>query len=233
MKREFDKAPIIIGGCPRSGTSLLVSILSADPSIYCIPEEAWAFYDTKTLSEFERLVDQFLWKHLPENTEASYERWCEKTPRNVLAFGNIIEFFGPQARLIHIVRDGRDVITSRHPHDPGKYWVNGLEWIWYVTEGLRFFSHPQVFTIRYEDLVLKFQDSVEAIYDFLGEQPPRKGADWYQHAQIRAHSAWFQEVQPIHARSIGRWKLLEDSAVFREFMGHDRATELLSRLKYL
>src|SRR4051812_25647723 len=79
---EFRKAPIIIGGCPRSGTSLLLTILSAHPNIFTIQEEAWAFYDTHDMAEFSSFLDRWLWPRIPAGTEAYYHRWCEKTPGN-------------------------------------------------------------------------------------------------------------------------------------------------------
>ena len=39
LKRKLYKPPIIIGGCARSGTSLLCIILSAHPKIYSLPYE--------------------------------------------------------------------------------------------------------------------------------------------------------------------------------------------------
>src|SRR5206468_12284503 len=129
------------GGSPRSGTSLLISILSSHPDIFCVREETWAFYDTDSLSEFETIINENLWAHIPDGAERSHRRWCEKTPRNVFAIRNLIKFFGPDLRFIHIVRDGRDVITSKHPHDPGRFWVEGKEWVWTVTEGLKYRDH--------------------------------------------------------------------------------------------
>jgi hypothetical protein len=86
--RRFKRAPIILGGCPRSCTSLLLSVLSLCPNIYCIPEETWAFYDTDSLPEFALYVQKWLWPKIPPGTETMYQRWCEKTPMNVLGCGS-------------------------------------------------------------------------------------------------------------------------------------------------
>lgn len=231
--RKFRKAPIVIGGCPRSGTSLLLSILSSQPDIYCIPQEAWAFYDTETLVEFERLVDEYLWPHLPNGLETKYARWCEKTPRNVLAFRNILDYFGPECRLIHLVRDGRDVITSRHPHKPDKFWVEDWMWIWYVSEGMKFIAHPQVLTVRYEDLIRTFQETMTEILQFIGEDVIGGLEDWHLRTTVRKHSAWFEEVQPVNDDSIGRWRELQDSEVLKNFLENPKAKDLLRRLNYI
>jgi hypothetical protein len=230
--RGFQKGPIIIGGCPRSGTSLLLSVLSAHPDIYCIPDEAWAFYDTNTLAEFEGYVDRYLWGHLPEGLEAGYTRWCEKTPMNVLAFRNILDYFGSGCRLIHIVRDGRDVITSRHPQDPSRFWVEGWMWTWYVTEGARFAEHPQVHTVRYEDLVRRYEWTVSGLFAFLDEDVGYVLADWHRKAVIQEHSAWFDGLRPMDDGSIGRWKLLDGDEILTRFLSNPGVPELLARFGY-
>ena len=228
---RFSRAPIILGGCPRSGTSLLLSILSACRNIFCIPEEVWAFYDTEQLSEFDYYVRKLLWPKIPAGTEAKYQRWCEKTPRNVLAFRNIIEYFGQDARLIHIVRDGRDVITSRHPHAPDKYWVPDWMWLWYVTEGLRFADHPQVLTLRYEDLVTNFEPTIRSLCDFIGEVCTENIMNWFDNTLIRKHSAWFEPVGPLSDKSIGRG-LERSNEVISEFLKNKEAVTLLTKLGY-
>ena len=231
--RQFQRGPIILGGCPRSGTSLLLSILSAHSELYCIPEEAWGFYDFQTIEKFATYVDKWFWQHLPDGVEKRHKRWCEKTPRNVLAFRNLLEYFGPDVRLIHVVRDGRDVITSRHPHNPTEYWVKDWEWIWYAGEGLRFSSHPQVFTVRYEDLVLRYRETIEDISCFIGEECTERLLNWHKFAKMRKHSAWFKEVQPITANSIGRWREATHREVIERFMRNREARSLLASCGYL
>ena len=128
----FRKPPILIGGCPRSGTTLLLSILSAHPSILAIHDEMWGFWPTETEEEFSKMMRKFylrLDKRLKKMAiPASCTRWCEKTPNNVREFGKIIQWFRPTPKLLHIVRDGRDVATSVHPSDPSKYWVPVEQW---------------------------------------------------------------------------------------------------------
>jgi hypothetical protein len=42
---------------------------------------------------------------------ANTQRWCEKTPRNILYADHLWRMF-PDMRFIHILRDGRDVVSS-------------------------------------------------------------------------------------------------------------------------
>ena len=39
----MEASPLIIGGCGRSGTTLLLSVLSAHPKVLAIPHETEAF----------------------------------------------------------------------------------------------------------------------------------------------------------------------------------------------
>jgi hypothetical protein len=231
--RGFSKPPIIIGGCPRSGTSLLLSIISAHPNIYAIRDEAWAFYDTDDLAEFSRFLDNLLWPHIPPGAEKTYDRWCEKTPRNIFAFANIMRFFGPGTRLINLVRDGRDVIISRHPHDPTKYWVEDWMWIWSVNEGLLYRDHPQVLTVHYEDIVLDYTREIERICDFICEPCVDQVRNWFANKTITTHSAWKDGARPLYQNSIGRWKHHKDNEVIQRFMRNDKAVFLLKVLGYL
>ncbi len=44
LKNDFPDPPVIIGGCGRSGTTLLLSILASHPAILGVPEELYLFY---------------------------------------------------------------------------------------------------------------------------------------------------------------------------------------------
>src|SRR6056297_413126 len=84
MERAFDREPVIIGGCGRSGTTLLQSILSAHPSILGFPKELsvfnyWREKDGgKEPLRIDRLYREIFIRHVPKGVR----RWSEKTPRN-------------------------------------------------------------------------------------------------------------------------------------------------------
>ncbi|MCD4696794.1 MAG: sulfotransferase, partial [Bacteroidales bacterium] len=151
---RFTKPPVLLGGCGRSGTTLLLSILSAHPGLFCISEETMAFCPTAYLDDYNPMApfetERFYNENFTSNLLNSYDQWCEKTPKNVLFFKRINDHFNQKVKLIHIVRDGRDVIISRHPTNPKIYWVNPERWISDVNAGLSMYSHPNVHTLRYE-----------------------------------------------------------------------------------
>ena len=234
--RRFDRPPIVIGGCGRSGTTLLLAVLSAHPSIFSIPVETLAFCPAGYLPDpdldhpFEpRRIRRQLWlQEIPEGRR----RWCEKTPRNVLYFERILDHFGGEVRLINLVRDGRDVITSRHPTDPSRYWVSPQRWIRDVGAGRRLEDHAHVTTVRYEDLVHRFEDTARHLCEFLDEPVAPEMLEWHRHATVRTNAAWFGKVEPLHAQSVARWQKPEHAAVVEELLGDPEARSLLDHYDY-
>ncbi len=131
---------IIIGGAPRSGTSLVQTMLDSHPDIFGGPEfdhltEIVALR-TRLLQSIHRgridaicsptevdravgaLIENLL---LPAADRISRRLLSEKTPMNVLIFPELLEIL-PGARFIHVVRDPRAVVASmlevaeRHLH---------------------------------------------------------------------------------------------------------------------
>lgn len=211
------KPPIIIGGCPRSGTTLLLAILSAHPNIYTIKEETGAFAGRD---------DVKIGKFLPRKLKL---RWCEKTPDNVLCFKTTLKRFKGKVKLIHIVRDGRDVITSIHPQDTSKFFVEPHTWVSSVSAGLI----PEALIIRYEDLVQDFETTISRVLDFIEEEMALEIVLWVVHTKIKLSPAWFKEVSEVHDASISRWKQPQYVDRVKQLMNIPDAVNLLKRFGYL
>ena len=115
--------PIFVIGAPRSGTSLLYSILRASPQLAHWPGEAHEVWEADfhpALREWssnvlgpedatgdaaERIKRSFL---LVAGTR---RRLIDKTPRNALRVGFVDALF-PDARFVYLQRDGRDNVNS-------------------------------------------------------------------------------------------------------------------------
>ncbi|NTU80900.1 MAG: sulfotransferase [Chloroflexales bacterium] len=144
------------------------------------------------------------------------ERWIDHTPLNVLHASTLFELF-PEARMLHIVRDGRGVAASvmrldwgPNTSDAAAHW-----WVRRVAHGLaaeHHFGPERVMRVSYEGLVREPRATLQAICAFLeleyqeamiggtGFRPPSYSAG--QHALIgggpragRA-SAWRTELSP-------------------------------------
>ena len=234
-KKHFSKPPILVGGCGRSGTTLLLSILSAHPKIYAFPNEVDAFTKWEKRADGlypvrqDRMYRQLLWRSIP----ASAHRWCEKRPFNVRHIGNILTYFGPGARFIHIYRDARQVCVSRHPDDPSRYWVPLSRWINDTSAGLAFRDHPQVFTINYNDLVLEPEKAIREICAFIEEEPVDEILNWFNHATVRQHSAWFNGLEKIQTKPLEKWKKEENKERVNEIMSDEKVVALMKELNFI
>jgi len=98
--------------------------------------------------------------------------WCEKTPRHLYHVKKILEFF-PNAKIIHIVRDGRDVANSLRK----VYWresnllTQAHEWVLNAKIGLALnkrLPKERFLTIFYEDLLTTPEDVLSVTCKFIG-----------------------------------------------------------------
>lgn len=112
---------------------------------------------------------------------------CDQTPRNVYYIGDILELL-PDARVVNMVRDPRDVLLSQKKKWKrrflgGKYipmreafraWVNyhpitiSKMWNAAINSADKYKDHERVFQLRFEDLINNPEESIRSVVDFLG-----------------------------------------------------------------
>ncbi len=239
-RRKFSDAPIIIGGCARTGTSLLLSILAGHPRIFAVPTETGVFSNWEKNPETNGLpehvpqrMDRIHRSFLSHTIPGTVTRWCEKTPSNVRHIEKIFAFFDERVKFIHLVRDGRDVLTSVHPERPEDYWVAPGRWVSDTRAGLAYRDHPGVLTLRYEDLVSRHEQSLELICQFLGEEMSEEFRHWFEHSKVRRNRAWCHPLKQVHTASLQKWKKPEHAARMEEIMDNPEVVELLKELGYV
>jgi protein-tyrosine sulfotransferase len=136
-----DASPIIIGGCPRSGTTLMRVMLDTHSRICCGPEcslllPRWPHVRNlarrfvipegaiqalfKTSRSQGWFADEFFKLYC---ATLGKPRWAEKTVANIHHLDFIFSRF-PKASFIHVIRDGRDTVCSLRTHPRHKV-VNG------------------------------------------------------------------------------------------------------------
>ena len=120
---------------------------------------------------YSNIVDQLCrYKNIRQGTGA----WGDKTPNYIGEFDLIYSLF-PDAKFLHIVRDGRDVALSLLERSWGpnnlfsaaEYWRD-LNRKNPLLEKLT--EEGKVYQVRYEDLLDDTETHVRSIYEFLGEE---------------------------------------------------------------
>ncbi|HUI43048.1 MAG TPA: sulfotransferase [Terriglobia bacterium] len=106
------------------------------------------------------------------------QRWAEATPQH-LHYLPLIKKLIPDALVIHIIRDGRDVALSLdkagwiRPFPWGRersLLAAGLYWKWMVTKGLKFgrAMGADYLEVHYEDLVRQPRETLARVGAFIG-----------------------------------------------------------------
>jgi len=207
-------------GAPKSGTTWLQRVLDAHPQVACSGEghfiqrfsvplatiiqdynrhlnlvanqvyEGEPYYQALDQAQFDKVVREFVTARLMERKPGPAVRWIgDKTPRYTHDLMSLRRIF-PDARIINIVRDPRDVAMSRlqfsrragagarlqdaaaraetmRPFTTD--WVASVEPIGRFVE-----AHPGILhNLRYEDLLADPHAEAERLFDFLGVSTDR------------------------------------------------------------
>lgn len=137
--------------------------------------------------------------------------WGDKTPGYVNNLPVLLEIF-PEARFIHLIRDGRDVACSVMPlsFGPNSLYVSARRWKHSVERGLQFAEeHPtQVMTLRYEDLVDDPESVLHKVCEFLEEDFEPAMLDYHADGGRRVPGSGIhsQIAKPVNRQRLGRWK---------------------------
>lgn len=142
------------------------------------------------------------------------KRVGEKTPTNVRYLWEIVDLF-PDARIIHILRDPRDSISSRmrYPFSSSSVIFNTLLWKIEMIYALDFAADPRTHAdrymeIHYEDLVADPAAVMTRIARFIGVAFDDSMLVGHQRVdQIIKDEPWKLGIgQPINRQSVGAWR---------------------------
>jgi len=150
-------------GCGHSGTTPTFALLGRHPRAYAYAPNAALEYSVKPnsfravgglLFGAPSLRDDRRLKALARKEKPNATQWLLKSPSNVCRLGYILKEL-PSARIVGLVRDGRDVMLSlleRYPAaDPKGPLVLG-RWVDDNRALLVYARDPRVLVRRYEDL---------------------------------------------------------------------------------
>lgn len=114
------------------------------------------------------------------------ERWGDKTPSYVTELDIIWKLF-PGCKVIHLVRDGRDVALSMGAMDWGSKNIIRLaqEWVWKTTLGHKMGNliGDCFLEVRYEDLIMDTEITLKKVCSFLDEEYTPEMLDYHNSAR--------------------------------------------------
>jgi len=230
-----DESPLFIIGMPRSGTTLLTTMLSNHPSIATVGELSTIMDFTLYLPDWTlqqvpypygvthltpEIIDRMANSYISRLRRDIMPDKCyviDKYPLNFWHLGLITILF-PQAKIIHCTRNPLDTILSNYfqrfsvAYDYSFDLQNTAD---YYGEYHRLMRHWQdilpgnMIEISYEDAIMHTETTARKALDFLG-------LPWDEHclsphtnqAAIETASKW-QARQPIYRGSMERWRHYE------------------------
>lgn len=254
--RAGDCSPIFIGGAGRSGTTLLRVILDSHPNIVCGPElkvtpnlaQMWFdFQRTPSLGHYYLLPNDInsifaqLFLSLVEKyrVASGKKRIAEKSPHNVFYF-RCLSYMFPKSPLVHMIRDGRDVICSlltmdwydpmtdkpvdytRDVRKAAEYWVLA------VRKGREARADPvagrNYIEIYYEKLIQDPEATLKELFAFLHEPWDPVVLTYYKQGRNLAEESSADQVsKPLYKNALKRWAhdlTPDDKEIVKEVAGN-------------
>lgn len=218
-----DPAPVFIIGMPRSGTTLCEQILAAHGQVHGAGErkelaravarlggpQRIAAMDAAALDEAASAYLKDLHALAPEKA-----RIVDKMPGNELHLG-LVSLMLPEAKIIHCVRDPRDIGLSIWTHrfygeHPYAHDLADLGWT--IVQRAKLVQHwhavlpNQILTVALQDWVRDFDGTLARVLKHLDLPHDPACARFYENDNEVRTVSRAQVRQPINAKGLGRWR---------------------------
>jgi tetratricopeptide (TPR) repeat protein len=232
---EPDPRPVFVVGLPRSGTTLIEQILASHREVHGageLPDARRAFQSLPDLVgrpwtdpcdavaaldpiSSRAAARQYL-TALEAQAPPGAARIVDKMPDNIELLG-LIALLWPAARVIVSRRDLRDVAVSCWQTGFASIrWANDYEHI-----ARRFADYERILNhwrqskplpwldVSYEDLVKDMEYESRRMIEFLGLDWDPACLEFHSTRRVVRSASQLQVRQPVHSRSVGRWKNYE------------------------
>ena len=134
------------------------------------------------------------------------QRPGEKTPHHAWHTGDLLSWY-PEGRVIHLMRDPRDVCGSLFNVSWGRRsaLANGRLWTSLTEAAERHHDNPRFLSVRYEELIERPEATLRSVCEFLEE--PFDAAMLVAEPDAQTDKPWFQRAQGALSRDrTGRWR---------------------------
>ncbi len=170
------------------------------------------------------LLDRIMQEHRPADSVAT--RWLEKSPRHVNFIPQILDFF-PDARIINIVRDPRDVVSSNRRFqqltdrtERRRICIQrSLSWNQMVAFAKKLQpDEPRMMTIQYEHLTADPEKHLAEMMYFIGEEA--------QPGTLESFSSNYDQVvlqKEVHKQLCSLGEIVNRRGVWKTRMSPDEA----------
>ncbi len=228
--------PVFIVGFPRSGTTLLDTIVRSHGAISVVEEKPAIVYVRNALAllptgypeslatltpaklvELRRIYFAELDSHLkPEDRSAII---IDKLPLNIVDAGLIYRIF-PKARFVFVQRhpcdcvlscfmqsfELSDAMASFQDLESAARLYDKVMVLWQQYQAV---LPLQIHMVRYENLIEAFEETLTPLFDFLGLDWDDGVRDYAKTAYQRGRintPSYNQVTQPLYTRARGRWQ---------------------------
>lgn len=244
--------PSFVVGAPRSGTTLIQHMLRSHPALSIPTGESHFFiplmqgeacygsaefletdlhgirldveaFTAQLVAQGRRTMRDLISGLFEANAAGEGKpRWGDKTPYYVLHMPALVRWW-PEAKFIHIVRDGRDVALSlfarRHDFAVYNTYFAARYWEQYVETGRTDGSNlpsGQYLELRYEDLLTDQRGAMEAVCSFLDIAFDEALMDFKKSGEAGKTPLLQQPVQTSNAE---KWRTAMSPAQIAAFEG--------------
>lgn len=234
---------VLICGCPRSGTTLMSVMLGYFENTHVIKEERSPLSFIKGARRYK----------LCKSIEKNGKIFVIKKPNRMIgakSYYSIKEAVKGGFKIIFMIRDGRDVIVSKHKKKNSnkvEYYVRPEMWIEINRNNLLNTKTEGICYIKYEELVSNPTKIMNVLSSFLGVGYNPKFSEFYEFEKFdKSIASVMNGIRPITASQIGNWNKKEhlnrmlnlcNSSHLQEFcqtlikMGYEKDSEWVNKIR--